>query len=48
MATTSYSRKLAFLCSIVIAMILGIGVGYYVHENYTAESIKAFSDNINY
>ncbi len=31
---------------ILIAMVLGIAVGYYVHENYSAATIKTFSDNI--
>src|SRR5678816_687837 len=32
--------------SIVIAMILGIVVGYIVHQSSPADSIKKFSDNI--
>ncbi len=31
---------------IVIAMLLGIAVGYYVNTSYPADSIKTFSDNI--
>jgi Na+/H+-dicarboxylate symporter len=31
---------------ILVAMVLGIGVGYLVHENSTADKIKGFSDNI--
>lgn len=31
---------------ILIAMFLGIVVGYYVNENYKPETIKSFSDNI--
>jgi len=31
---------------ILIAMALGIVAGYFVHENYPAETIKVFSDNI--
>lgn len=31
---------------IFLAMLLGIGVGFYVHENYPAETVKNFSDNI--
>src|SRR5215216_1057980 len=31
---------------IFIAMIAGIGVGYYVHENYPADTVKTFADNI--
>jgi Na+/H+-dicarboxylate symporter len=31
---------------ILIAMVLGIGVGYFVHQNSSAEFIKKFSDNI--
>lgn len=30
---------------IFIAMLLGIGVGYYVHRNYSATTINTFSDN---
>src|SRR5258706_16457353 len=31
---------------IFIAMVLGIGVGYIVHQNSSPEFIKKFSDNI--
>lgn len=31
---------------ILVAMVLGIVAGYYVHENYEAGAIKSFSDNI--
>ena len=31
---------------ILIAMVLGVAVGFYVHENYSAEVIKKFSANI--
>jgi len=31
---------------ILIAMALGIVAGYFVHENYPADTIKVFSDNI--
>lgn len=31
---------------IFLAMLLGIGVGFYVHENYPTETVKSFSDNI--
>src|SRR5258706_5785234 len=31
---------------IFIAMILGIAVGYYVHENYSADTVRTFADNI--
>jgi Na+/H+-dicarboxylate symporter len=31
---------------ILIAMVLGVAVGYFVHQNNSAESIKRFSDNI--
>lgn len=30
---------------IFIAMLLGVGVGYFVHQNYSQETIKTFSDN---
>ncbi|HVT85603.1 MAG TPA: dicarboxylate/amino acid:cation symporter [Chitinophagaceae bacterium] len=31
---------------IFIAMFLGMGAGYFVHRNYSADAIKNFSDNI--
>src|SRR5689334_20360030 len=31
---------------ILIAMVLGVAVGYFVHQNNSSESIKRFSDNI--
>src|SRR3979490_3431069 len=31
---------------ILVAMVLGIGVGYIVHQNSSPEFIKKFSDNI--
>ena len=31
---------------ILIAMVLGIGVGYFVHRGSSPEFIKKFSDNI--
>ena len=31
---------------ILVAMVLGIGVGYIVHQNSSVEFIKKFSDNI--
>lgn len=31
---------------ILIAMVLGIVAGYFVHENYSPDTIKIFSDNI--
>lgn len=31
---------------ILIAMALGVGVGYFIHENSSPEFIKKFSDNI--
>jgi len=31
---------------IVIAMVLGVTIGYFVHENSSPDSIKKFSDNI--
>lgn len=30
---------------IFISMLLGIGVGYFVHQNYSSDTIKTFSDN---
>ncbi len=32
---------------IIIAMILGIAIGFFVHENYLPDTIKKFSTNIN-
>jgi len=40
------TKKSRLTLYILIAMILGIIVGYYVHENYSAGTVKAFSDNI--
>lgn len=31
---------------IFLAMLLGIGAGFYVHENYPADTVKSFADNI--
>src|SRR5664279_2558355 len=31
---------------ILVAMVLGIGVGYIVHQNSSVDFIKKFSDNI--
>jgi Na+/H+-dicarboxylate symporter len=39
-------KKSRLTLYILIAMIVGIVVGYYVHENYPADTIKSFSDNI--
>ncbi|HMI79486.1 MAG TPA: dicarboxylate/amino acid:cation symporter [Ferruginibacter sp.] len=40
------TKKSRLTLYILIAMILGIIAGYYVHENYSAGTVKAFSDNI--
>jgi Na+/H+-dicarboxylate symporter len=40
------TKKSRLTLYIVIAMILGIIVGYYVHEKYDAATVKTFSDNI--
>jgi Na+/H+-dicarboxylate symporter len=40
------TKKSRLTLYILIAMILGIVAGYFVHENYPAETIKVFSDNI--
>jgi Na+/H+-dicarboxylate symporter len=40
------AKKSRLTWYIVIAMLLGIAAGYYVHENYPADTIKTFSDNI--
>jgi Na+/H+-dicarboxylate symporter len=38
-------KKSRLTLYILIAMILGIVAGYFVHENYPATTIKVFSDN---
>lgn len=40
------TKKSRLTLYILIAMLLGILAGYYVHENYEAGTIKIFSDNI--
>lgn len=40
------TKKSRLTLYILIAMVLGIVAGYYVHENYDAATIKSFSDNI--
>jgi Na+/H+-dicarboxylate symporter len=40
------TKKSRLTLYIMIAMVLGIVAGYYVHENYPADTIKVFSDNI--
>lgn len=40
------TKKSRLTLYILIAMILGIIAGYYVHENYSAGTVKTFSDNI--
>jgi Na+/H+-dicarboxylate symporter len=44
--TQQPTKKSRLTLYILIAMILGIMAGYYVHENYEAGTIKSFSDNI--
>jgi len=39
------TKKSKLTLYILIAMVLGIVAGYYVHENYSADAIKVFSDN---
>jgi len=39
-------KKSRLTLYIVIAMVLGIVVGYYVNTSYPADTIKTFSDNI--
>lgn len=47
MQTTNMpAKKSKLTLYIVIAMILGIAVGYYVNTNYDTSTIKNFSDNI--
>lgn len=31
---------------IFLAMLIGVGVGYWVHESYPPDTIKVFSDNV--
>ncbi len=40
------TKKSRLTLYILIAMVLGILAGYYVHENYEAGTVKTFSDNI--
>ncbi len=40
------TKKSKLTLYILIAMVLGIVAGYFVHENYPATTIKVFSDNI--
>jgi Na+/H+-dicarboxylate symporter len=40
------TKKSKLTWYIIGAMLLGIVVGYYVHENYPVETVKTFSDNI--
>jgi Na+/H+-dicarboxylate symporter len=40
------TKKSRLTLYILIAMVLGIIAGYYVHENYDAATVKTFSDNI--
>jgi Na+/H+-dicarboxylate symporter len=40
------AKKSRLTLYILVAMVLGIVAGYYVHENYSADTVKAFSDNI--
>ena len=40
------AKKNRLTVFILIAMILGVGIGYIVHQNSSADFIKKFSDNI--
>ena len=40
------AKKNRLTIFILIAMILGVGIGYIVHQNSSADFIKKFSDNI--
>ena len=44
--TQQPTKKSKLTLYILIAMVLGIVAGYFVHENYPATTIKVFSDNI--
>jgi len=44
--TQQSTKKSRLTLYILIAMVLGIVAGYFVHENYPATTIKVFSDNI--
>ncbi len=39
-------KKSRLTLYILIAMVVGILVGYYVHENYAADTVKTFSENV--
>ncbi len=39
-------KKSRLTLYILIAMVVGILVGYYVHENYGVDTVKTFSDNV--
>jgi Na+/H+-dicarboxylate symporter len=43
---TEPAKKSRLTLYILVAMVLGIIAGYYVHESYSATTIKTFSDNI--
>ena len=44
--TEKPTKKSKLTLYILIGMILGIVVGYYVHETYSASTVKVFADNI--
>ena len=43
---TSMVKRNRLTFSIIVAMVLGVIVGYFVHKDGSADSIKKFSDNI--
>ena len=44
--TQQPTKKSKLTLYILVAMVLGIVAGYYVHENYAAGTVKTFADNI--
>ena len=45
-SATASSKPNRLTLYIIIAMILGIGTGYFIHENYSPEFIKDFAPKI--
>ncbi len=45
-SNTVPAKKSKLTLWILVAMLLGIGVGYWVHEKYGADTVKVFAENI--